>query len=342
MKKLYCIVVLIIFQHTISQGQPAKINSKLFFLDDTPIEVTIATDIKSVRKNKKNIAWQTAHISMRFSDTLTIAEDIRMQPRGEYRKNNCDLASLMLNFKNPASPLLSPLKKLKLVGNCKNGSDYEEALLKEYLIYKMLNFLSPMSFRVRLIHVTYKDSGGKVKPFTQYAFLIEDIHDLVERNNCKEVHRTDLYTEDTNREQMTFVSLFQYMIGNTDWSVYKCHNIKLMVSKNDTLSRPYAIPYDFDYSGLVNVGYAVPSPDIGIESVRDRAYRGFARSLDELKTVIAVFKEKKESMLYYINHFELCNTRCRKDMATYLDKFYETISNNKTVENVFIRNARSQ
>ncbi|MDQ6762403.1 MAG: hypothetical protein M3015_07225 [Bacteroidota bacterium] len=342
MKKLFCIVFLLILQHNISYCQPAKVNSKLFFLDDIPIEVTITTDIRKIKRDKKNLAWQPAHISMQFSDTSTIAEDIRMQPRGEYRKNNCDMASLMLNFKNPSSPLLSPLKKLKLVGDCKSGANYEEALLKEYLIYKILNFLSPMSFRVRLLHITYKDSEEKVKSFTQYAFLIEDEHSLVERNNCKEVKKTDLYTEETNREQMTFVSLFQYMIGNTDWSVYKCHNIKLMVSKNDTLSRPYAIPYDFDYSGFVNIGYAVPAEELGLESVRQRMYRGFARGYDELQAVIDVFKEKKESIFYYIDHFELCSTRCKKDMTSYLNQFYNIISNNKSVESIFIRDARTQ
>ncbi len=199
----------------------------------------------------------------------------------------------------------------------------------------------PRRSSVRLVHITYKDSEEKVKAFTQYAFFIEDEHDLVDRNNCMEEKRKDFYTEQTNREQMTFVSLFQYMVGNTDWSVYKCHNIKLMVSKNDTLSRPYAIPYDFDYSGFVNVGYAVPAEELGIESVRQRAYRGYPRGFDELESAIDIFKEKKESILYYIDHFELCNQRCRKDMTSYLNQFYDIISNNKSVENIFIRNARA-
>ncbi len=342
MKKLCYISFLIFLQHNFAYCQHTPVNSKLFFLDDTPIEVTLSTDIKKIRRDKKNPAWQPAHISMKFSDTLTISEDIRMEPRGIYRKNNCDMASLMLNFKNSSSPLLSPLKRLKLVGGCRDGANYEELLLKEYLIYKILNFLSPMGFQVRLLHVTYKDGNGKNKPFTQYAFLMEEMNELTKRNNCIEVKNKDFYTEATNREQMTFVNLFQYMIGNTDWSVYKYHNIKLMVSKNDTLSMPYTIPYDFDYSGFVNASYAVPAEELGIESVRQRLYRGFPRSYDELKTAIDIFQEKKESIFYYVDHFELCSQRCRKDMASYLNGFYQIISNKKNVENIFIRNARTQ
>ena len=141
---------------------------------------------------------------------------------------------------------------------------------------------------------------------------------------------------------MTFVSLFQYMIGNTDWSIPKLHNMKLMVPKNDTLAKPFAIPYDFDYCGLVDASYAVPAEGLSIETVSQRLYRGFPRSYDELQAAIAVFKEKKESIMYYINHFELCSTRCRKSMLSYLDEFYETLNNKKKIESVFIINARTQ
>ena len=248
----------------------------------------------------------------------------------------------MLNFKNSSSPKLSPLKKLKLVGGCRSGSAYDELLLKEYLVYKIQNLLSNMSFRVRLLHITYKDSQEKIKAYTQYAFLMEDMKDMAERNNCVEIKNDNFYTEATNRDQMTFVNLFQYMIGNVDWSVPKRHNIKLMVPKTDTLSKPYAIPYDFDFCGLVDAKYAGVPEDLGIESVRDRLYRGFPRSLNELQAVIDVFQEKKESIMYLIDHFELCSTKCRKGMTAYLGEFYKTVSNKKNVESIFILNARTE
>ncbi|MGH2566373.1 MAG: hypothetical protein ACRDE5_17780, partial [Ginsengibacter sp.] len=195
---------------------------------------------------------------------------------------------------------------------------------------------------VRLLHVTYNDSKQKVKSYTQYAFLLEDIKDLADRNNCVEKKDTTFFTEATNRKQMTFVNLFQYMIGNTDWSVLKCHNIKLIVSKNDSLSNPYAVPYDFDYCGFVNANYAIPPEDLGIESVRERLYRGFPRRLDELEEAIKIFEEKKESIMYYINHFDLCSQKCRKNIIDYLNEFYITIENQNKVESIFITNARTE
>ena len=342
-EKICCTILSLTLQHSLIFSQSSPISRQLFFLDDKLIDVTLTTDIKKLRNDKKTPpAYQPADIIMQFSDTSLISEQIRVMPRGLFRKDNCDLASLMLNFKNPSSPKLSPLKKLKLVGNCENGSMYDELVLKEYLVYKIQNLLSNMSFRVRLLHITYKDSKQKVKSYTQYAFLLEDINDLAERNNCIEVKNKDLFTEASNRDQMTFVNLFQYMIGNTDWSVPKCHNIKLMVPKNNPRARPYAIPYDFDFCGLVDAKYASPTEELGIESVRDRLYRGFPRSLNELQATLAIFGEKKESIMYYINHFELCSTKCRKGMVAYLEEFYKTVANKKNIESIFIMNARTQ
>ncbi|MDQ6889135.1 MAG: hypothetical protein M3Z56_02490 [Bacteroidota bacterium] len=311
-------------------------------MDERPIDVTLTMDIKKLRSDKKNPSYQPANILMNFPDSTVINEDIRLQMRGVYRKNNCDIASIMLNFKNTSSPKLSPLRKMKLVGNCRNGSGYDELLLKEYMVYKIQNILSNMSFQVRLLHITYKDNRDKIKPYTQYAFLLEDVPDLADRNNCVEIKNDDFLTEATNRDQMTFVNLFQYMIGNTDWSVPKRHNIKLLRSKNDSLSKPYAVPYDYDYSGLVNASYAVPAEGLGIESVRERLYRGFPRTYNELKAVIDGFMEKKERIMYFVEHFELCSSRCRKDVEEYLEEFYKTVSNQKRVESVFISNARLQ
>ena len=115
-----------------------------------------------------------------------------------------------------------------------------------------------------------------------------------------------------------------------------------MVPKNDTLAKPYAIPYDFDFCGLVNAAYAEPPEDLGIVSVRERLYRGFPRALVELQAVIDIFLQKKESIMYYIDHFELCSTRCRKIMEDYIEGFYKTIGNKKAIESIFILKARTE
>src|SRR5205085_7276423 len=181
-----------------------------------------------------------------------ISEPIRLSARGEFRRTECFVPSIKLDFKSDSSPKLSPLNKLKLVVGCGARADDEKLLLKEFLIYKIYNLLTEKSFRVRLLHINYKDTRDKIKAYSQYGFLIEDVDKMAKRNNCAEVEKTVFRSERTDRDQMTLVAIFEYMIGNTDWSVPNYHNIKLMRPKSDSISFPYVIHYDFDFAGLLD------------------------------------------------------------------------------------------
>jgi hypothetical protein len=339
MRRLYDLIFTFILHYQVT-SQALPVNRQMFFLDERVIEVTLTTYIKKLRTEKKVPSWQPANITMQFSDTSVISEQISVQPRGIYRKNYCDIAALMLNFKTPTSPKLSALNKLKLVGGCSSSKNDEELLLKEYLVYKIYNFLSVMSYRVRLLHINYKDSKEKVRSYSQYAFLIEDTRSLADRNNCKEIKKRVFALDGADRQQFNFVCLFQYMIGNTDWSVRQYHNIKLMVPKTDTLAKPYVIAYDFDFAGLVNASYAIPNEGLGITTVTERLYRGFARTMDELQANLDIFKAKKDAIMFYLNNCSLISTRVKKNMARYLEEFYDTIDDKKSVKAYFINMAR--
>ena len=80
------------------------------------------------------------------------------------------------------------------------------------------------------------------------------------------------------------------MIGNTDWTVPVFHNNVLIISQGNLqgLGSGIAVPYDFDYSGLVDANYAVPSDQLNLPSVLDRRYLGICRSEE---TFISDLKE---------------------------------------------------
>ena len=339
----YCSLALLflVALHCGALAQKQGIDRNLFFLDENLVEVSLTTDIKNLRSGKKAPKWQPASIEMKFNDTLIIKEQIALQPRGVTRKVICDIASLFLDFKTPASPKLSRLKKLKLVGGCRATRFDEELLMKEFLLYKMYNQLSVMSFRVRLLEVTYNDSKQKVKPYTQKAFLIEDIDEVAERNNCVEKNYQVYKAEQTNRRQIALVSIFEYMIGNTDFSIPNRHNVKLIVPKNDTFALPYPIPYDFDYAGLVNAPYAVPREELGISSVRDRLYRGFARTMAEIEPLVEIFNEKKETLYAMIMNFPYMKDGAKKEIITYLDGFYTILTSKRLIRETFVENVRT-
>ena len=125
------------------------------------------------------------------------------------------------------------------------------------------------------------------------------------------------------------------MIGNTDWSLPNDHNVKLLEPKNDTLALPYVVPYDFDYTGLVNAPYAIPDEQFGNATVVERVYRAAPRTLDELMEAINIFKEKKERIMFYINNFALLNPKTRKTVSAYIAEFYNTIENKNSIRAIF-------
>jgi hypothetical protein len=132
------------------------------------------------------------------------------------------------------------------------------------------------------------------------------------------------------------------MIGNTDWAVPNLHNIKLIRARKDSLARPFAIPYDFDFAGFVDAPYASPSPLLGIESVRERSYRGFPRNMAEIEPILAVFNEKKDSIYTLIKNFDRIKPSTRQVMIKYIDEFYQIINNKTLVNDYFIANARRE
>ena len=155
---------------------------------------------------------------------------------------------------------------------------------------------------------------------------MEDIKQLAKRNNCIDWSDKKYQTERTNRRQMTIVAIFEYMIGNTDWSVPVNHNIKLIHTKTDSVSKPFTVPYDFDFSGFVSTNYSFPDERLGIESVKQRLYRGFPRTEEELNDVLTIFKTQKANIYAAVDNFSLLEPSTKRDVTYYLDSFFKMIN----------------
>ncbi len=329
------------FQNT--NGQSSSFNKDVFFNDTSVLKAVLVANMSKIYNyhGKKDIDYY-ATFTTTLPDSTKVDDRIILNIRGHFRLGFCYVPPIKLIFNYKKDSKLYSLKSLKLVNECKISNEFEQYLLKEYIVYKIYNLLSDMSFRVRLLNLTLQDSVGKKKTITEYAFLLEDIKTVAERNNCKELKVVKLPTEATDRKQMTMVAIFEYMIGNTDWAVSVNHNTRLISSIKDSLSRPFVIPYDFDYSGFVNTAYAVPDEKLDIENVRQRLYRGFPRSLSEVEEVVAVYKEKKDKIYSLINNFDLLTSASKMDMTNYLDEFYKIINDPQMLKNTFVDNARNQ
>lgn len=335
---LFLLLTFVSVTASLAQEKKSKDSIKIF-RDDEPLNVKIVTDIKKLLNSKKKPAYQEAQWVGKLPDSTDINETIRLRARGVFRRETCYIPNVKLNFHNPSSEKLYSLNELKLVSPCENGDVYDQLLLKEYLIYKMYNLLTKKSFKVRLLNLTFEDSKGNKKPITQHGFLLENVERMADRNKCKEFTKP-LRQENTDREQMTLITLFQYMIGNTDWEVNNFHNIKLIAPNDDPTHKPYAVPYDFDFAGLVNAPYASPNPLAGTTMVTERWYMGYVRSMEELQATIKIFVDQKQKILDLVANCDLLTKLNRKDMTSYLNEFYERIEDEGYVKRTFINYAR--
>jgi hypothetical protein len=295
-------------------------------------------------ENKKEPVYQPAIITWQNIDASgPVKEPIQVKLRGNFRRLNCSFASMTFDFSDESKKSkLSNLKELKVVVPCEWGSDDEQWVIKEYLVYKIFQLFTDRSFRARLVRFTFDDNSDSIKSYKQYGFLLEDVDDLAKREDCREAGKEKIMTEETNRQHTTLVNLFQYMVSNSDWNVPARHNIKLIIPKDSPIAKPYLVPYDFDYCGAVNALYAEPAPNLGIEKVTDRLYMGFPRTKEELKTAISLFLEKENDIYKTINDFPLLKKKPKEEMLAFVQGFYTIIKDESNIEKIFIEKARTK
>jgi hypothetical protein len=317
----------------------------LFEAEDI-LELTLVQNIKALKKDiDEDRSYHPATLSYSDHNDRTVTLNVSVKTRGKTRRNPrlCDTPPLAVKFKgeDTKGTIFRKQKKLKLVTHCKRTKDiYEQYVLMEYLVYKLYNILTEKSFKVRLVHMTYIDSEGKYKPLTKYAFFIEDEKKMAKRNNGKVDDSKYKYWVFQKKNEQILVSLFQFMIGNTDWSIPGRHNVKIIRAGAE--NSLYAVPYDFDMSGIIDTAYAKPHEKLlnKIRDVRSRLYRGLCRKQEDFAPVIALFKEKKEEVYALYNNFEHLNSRFRKNTLRYLDDFYEIIDNPRLVKKHLVENCK--
>lgn len=325
-------------------GQPVSIINKVKFFEDTSVlNATIKVNMVNLFReiNKQGMRFP-ANFSATLPDNTQGNEPIFLEVRGHFRRAHCYLPPLKIIFGGEKNFADKSLSSLKLVNQCTTANTDEQYLLKEYVVYKIYNLLTDMSFRVRLLHLNLADSSGRKKPIYEYGFIVEDIKNVAKRNNCKEWKNEKIDPRQTDPQQMTIVAIFEYMIGNTDWGVSANHNTRLLRSKTDSLQKPYVVPYDFDFSGFVNTDYSIPDEKLDIKNVRERLYRGFPKSMDEVNKAVDIFKKQKSNIYALINNFDLLTPNSKKELSKYLDDFFVMINKTEEVKKVFIDNARTE
>ncbi|HEY9227376.1 MAG TPA: hypothetical protein VIP11_12055 [Gemmatimonadaceae bacterium] len=308
-----------------------------FFQSETPITMTLTTNIKRIRGDKSpEVPWRAA--SFRYDavapDTGSITIPARIRTRGIWRLKNCEFPPIRINFTSEAvkGTLLKGLDEPKLVNYCRNNDEFEQYILAEFQLNRVYRLLTPISHAVRLVRLTYADSAsGKVEA-TRWAFIVEDPAAVADRIGGKVLKIKGAMPGDYEPRQSALVGLFQYMIGNTDFALSELHNAELLgLPMGDYLP----IAYDFDFSGAVNARYASVDPKLAVKRVRDRLYRGYCVPNDAYAPVIALFNAKKDAIyaLYSDSLGKLLKPNTVKETLQYFDEFYRIINDQRAFKN---------
>lgn len=304
-------------------------SSGLFDRDEV-LSIRLSGNMRELLKDRSNdMQYHDIRLSYKEADSSLVSLSIKVKTRGNFRRTQgfCVYPPLLLNFtssQSHANSLFHHQRKLKLVTPC-SGDKY---VVREYLVYKLYNLVTPRSFRARLVKVTYDDTVKGKASEALYGILLEDEDELAMRNHVMVIKNRLLRPDQTRRDDFSKMAVFEYMIGNTDWSVQYFQNVKLVAP--DSSGIPSPVPYDFDHAGIVGAPYANPAEALLLSSTRERRYRGYCvNEMSSFNETFALFNKLKDDLLNVYTECPLIDAGYKKATVRYLEEFYKTINNPK-------------
>jgi hypothetical protein len=312
------------------------------FSSDEPLAFRIDADFRQLRRDRDQESEERP-------GTVTLADapplPVQVRTRGNFRLRNstCRFPPLRLNFpkKALAGTVLDGEDKLKLVTHCRDSDNFEQNVLEEYLAYRIYNLVTDSSFRVRLARVTYVDAAGEEDTVERWGFLIEDDDALAERLGGTVLEAEQVHPARFTGASIGPLELFQYLIGNTDFSMIAgakddicCHNVVLF---SDGSEQYIPVPYDFDFAGLVNARYAKPNPNLPIKRVTSRLYRGNCMHNAYVDDALSQITAQRQAVHDLMSAIPGLTDRSREVALRYIGDFFSTVTDPGDVEKRLLR-----
>jgi hypothetical protein len=266
---------------------------------------------------------------------------VTLSARGHFRRmaRNCRVVPLKLDFAGKEVPgtVFEGVSSLKLGTGCERTDEYDQITLREHLSYQLFNMVTPLSFRARLGKGSYVQEKTERPLAVRYAIFIEHENDVARRMSGRvvEIPRVDFKALES--DTLTKMMLFEYMIGNTDFSVYALHNVVIVQTPDRIL---WPVPYDFDMSGFVKAPYAIPDRRLPIAKVTDRLYRGPCRTIEQFDKAATAFRARRQDMLNLIASVKDVDAVSRDEMRSYLEGFFRTIESADSIKKNFVNGCR--
>ncbi len=317
----------------------ADLAAASLFDDDTAIEVTLSGPISTVFADTED-RRERAFVVRAQGKALPA----KVRLRGRSRVSVCAFPPLRLNFRttDTGDSVFRGQDKLKLVTHCRNYDRAEQDLLEEYAAYRIFNVLTEFSYRVRLLHIHYEDTDGKLsdKASPRYGFVLESAAQLAERTDAEPVKLRGVPKNRHDLDQAALLYVYQYLIANTDWGLVKadyaagcCHNVDLFERDSQVIT----VPYDLDLSGLVNANYAFPDHQLRIDKVTQRLYRGLCTDRDVLSRAIERVTAGEAEITGILRDTPGLSEKNRETALRFLGRFFEKAAQREKLLDSFER-----
>jgi hypothetical protein len=320
-------------------ARPALAEAPLF-ASDTVMKVTIPLDFSQLCRPRETEECEFSPATLIYgaASGSKLSMPIQVKIRGGWRSlsRNCSVPLLWIQF-SESSVAGTPFEGqslLPLTTHCGKGisieaqtrgtrrSDYEQYLLREFLALRIYNQLTEHSLRARLVRISYSDPERLRKTSLHYAFFTEHFDSMAERTGSVRLKRGSFDADRLDAQSSARVAVFQYMIGNTDWSIVRERNMVLL---SDGQGKQVPVPYDFDMSGLVDADYAGPAPGLPIDRVRERYFLGLCQPGTDWDATFELYRERQHDILNLGNRLPGFSRSSRRLTRSYLDGFFDIL-----------------
>lgn len=319
------------------------------FQSNDVLAITITAPFGQIDRDRdKEAEYKDATLAYvdKNGDQHEFVVELEVRGNNRLKKDVCRYSQLWVNFKKGQveGTLFENQDKIKLVVQCRGQSRYADYIIKEQQAYRLFNQLSNYSFQSRLIQATYVDSERDNSIRTHIAFFIEHQDRLAKRAGMENFEESDISIGELDPQQSSLVSLFMYLISNTDYSIIRgtpddecCHNAKLLESES---LHYFPIPYDFDSTGYVNTSYAVPAEGLRQRNVRQRIFRGFCVPDVVMENSLTKFREAREAISEIVSDTTHVSSRVANRSLNYVDEFYQIIDDPRKLESEITEECR--
>jgi hypothetical protein len=317
------------------------------FESDETLAITVEAPMRLLIRERRNKDDYAATVTYTDAAGREITVRAEISARGNHRLATCRFPPLSLWFERDAAAgtLFENQRRLKMVTPCGSGAEKEGWLLQELGIYRAYNEVTDLSFRVRRLAVTYRDTESSRWKREHPGFFIESIDAAAERLGRQRIRPPVVRNDQFDIPAATNTLLFQYLIANTDFAVKKgpsgegcCHNGRVL-SPPGREHEWVVLPYDFDQAGIINTDYALPDRRLRIKDVTRRLYRGFCWHNSALPAAIAHFNAKRAEITAELAPPELSSSK-KKRIERFTDGFYEIINDPEELQEQIIDQCR--